>query len=132
MNKVILMGRIASEIEKRETQSGHNVATFTLAVQRRMKKDTADFIRCVAWNNTADFICRYFGKGRMIALEGEIQTRSWEGTDGRKNFATEVLCNGVYFTGEKATEASAEYNEPYTPSFTDDDFTDVEDDDLPF
>ena len=126
MNKVVLMGRVASEIEKRETQSGHNVATFTLAVPRRMKKDTADFIRCVAWNNTADFICRYFSKGRMIALEGEIQTRSWEGSDGRKNFATEVVCNGAYFTVEKT-----EQTEQYTP-LTADSFTDVDDDDMPF
>ena len=130
MNKTILMGRIASELENRETQSGHNVTSFTLAVPRRMKKDTADFIRCVAWNGTADFICKYFTKGRMIALEGEIQTRQWEDQNGKKNYATEVIVSNVYFTGEKATEAPAEY-ESNTP-INDTSWADLHDDDCPF
>ena len=131
MNKTILMGRIASELENRATQSGHNVTSFTLAVPRRMKKDTADFIRCVAWNGTADFICKYFSKCRMIALEGEIQTRQWEDQNGKKNYATEVIVSNVYFTGEKATEAPAEYDGNTAP-INNTDWADLNDDDCPF
>lgn len=139
LNKTILMGRIASELENRETQSVHNVTSFTLAVPRRMKKDTADFIRCVAWNGTADFICKYFSKGRMIAVDGEIQTRQWKDQNGKKNYTTEVLVSNVYFTGEKATEAPAEnngFNTPAADNFTtpinDTLWADVPDDNLPF
>lgn len=132
MNNVILMGRIATETELKTTLQGTSVTSFTLAVPRRMKKDTTDFIRCIAWNKTADFICKYFSKGRMIAVEGEIQTRQWDGQDGKKNYATEVIVSNVYFTGEKATEAPAEYNEPYSP-INDTSWADLgNDEDFPF
>lgn len=130
MNNTVLMGRIASDIELRTTQTGKTVTSFTLAVPRRMNKDMTDFIRCIAWNKTAEFINRYFSKGRMIAIEGEIQSRSWDGQDGKKNYATEVLVRNVYFTGEKATEAPAEY-ESNTP-INDTSWADVSDDDCPF
>lgn len=112
MNNTILMGRIATDLELKTTQQGTSVISFTLAVPRRMKKDTTDFIRCIAWRQTAEFISKFFSKGRMIAVDGEIQTRMWESQDGRKNTATEVNVNNAYFTGEKATEAPAEHNGP--------------------
>lgn len=142
MNNTILMGRIATDLELKTTQQGTSVISFTLAVPRRMKKDTTDFIRCIAWRQTAEFISKFFSKGRMIAVDGEIQTRMWESQDGRKQYATEVICNNVFFTGEKATEAPAEYNGPsfntpasdnFTAPINDTEWADVgHDDNLPF
>lgn len=131
MNHITLMGRIATELELKTTQQGTSVISFTLAVPRRMKKDTTDFIKCIAWRNEAEFISKYFGKGRMIALEGELQTRQWEGQDGKKNFATEVVVDRVYFTGEKATDAPAEPTGTFsTPASNA--WAEVQESDLPF
>lgn len=104
MNRVILMGRIANEPAARTTPADKHVLNFTIAVQRRFAKEgqpSADFINCVAWNHTADFINKFFTKGAMIALEGQIQTRSWEGQDGKRQYTTEVLVESAFFTGEK-------------------------------
>ena len=121
------MGRIATDIEVRQAQA-HTVASFTIAVPRRMKKEETDFIRCIAWNNTGDFISRYFHKGRMIALEGELQTRTWTGQDGNKRYSTEVNVDNVYFTGEKAQDAPAVVEqEPMEYEFAD-----IDDSDCPF
>lgn len=107
MNKVTLMGRLTQEPELRQTQSGIAVARFTVAVNRRFAREgaaqTADFINCIAWRHTAEFVCKYFHKGNMVALSGSIQSRSWDGTDGKKHYATEVVAEDVYFTGEKAS-----------------------------
>lgn len=102
MNKAILMGRLTADPEMRQTQSGVSCARFTIAINRRFQKDETDFINCVAWRQTADFICKYFAKGNMIAVVGSIQTRTWEGQDGKKNYATEVVADEAYFTGSKA------------------------------
>jgi single-strand DNA-binding protein len=105
MNKVILMGRLARDVDMRQTPTGVSVARFTIAVDRNYSKDgqrQADFINCVAWRQTGEFIARYFGKGRMIAVEGSLQTRSWDGQDGNKHYATEVIVDQAYFTGSKA------------------------------
>lgn len=135
MNKVVLMGRIANELELKSTQSGYDVLSFTIAVPRRMKPETTDFIRCTAWSKTAEFISKYFAKGRMIAVEGEIQVRTWDGTDNKKHSATEVCVSGAYFTGEK----KADNNTNDAPSGFDiegfnDEFADLidDDDDVPF
>ena len=105
MNKFIGMGRIVREPEVRNTPSGKNVATFTIAVNRRFKnKDggyDADFLNCVAWGQTGDFIAKFFPKGSLIAVEGSVQTRNWEDKEGNKRVNTDIIVEAAYFTGEK-------------------------------
>ena len=123
MNRVILMGRLTADPELRQTPQGTAVTSFTIAVDRRIKTENgqqADFITCVAWRKTAEFICRYFQKGRMIAIEGQLQSRSWDAQDGKRQYATEVIVDNVSFTGEK----------PQTENT--DGFTYLPDDDTPF
>lgn len=111
MNKAILMGRLTADPEMGQTQSGASYARFTIAINRRFQKGETDFINCVAWRQTADFICKYFAKGNMIAVVGSIQTRAWEGQDGKKNYATEVVANEAYFTGADSRRQEAENTE---------------------
>lgn len=105
MNKVYLIGRMTKDAEIRTTQNQTMVATFTLAVDRRFKdKDgqrQADFISCVAWRQTADFLSRYATKGSKIAVCGEIQTRNYD-KDGKKIYVTEVVVDEVEFAEAKA------------------------------
>ena len=104
MNKVNLIGRLTKDVELRYTQTNNTaVASFTLAVDRRYKKDgqpTADFINCQAWSKTAEFISKYFAKGSQIAITGRIQTRTWD-AEGKRHYATEVVVEEAYFTGSK-------------------------------
>ena len=106
MNKVILMGRLTRDVEMRQTTNGATVARFSIAVNRRFKNSEgnydADFINCVAWRQTGEFISRYFQKGSMIAVVGSIQSRSWDGQDGKKQYATEVVVDEAYFTGSRS------------------------------
>ena len=105
MNRVVLLGRLTTDPELRQTPQGTAVTRFTIAVDRRIKTESgqqADFITCVAWRQTAEFICRFFQKGRMIAVEGQLQSRSWESQDGKRQYATEVIIDNAFFTGEKA------------------------------
>ena len=105
MNKVILMGRLARDPELQQTPQGTALCRCTIAVDRRFSKDgqrQADFISCTAWRQTAEFICKFFKKGSMIAVVGNIQTRSWDGQDGKKQYATDVIIDEAYFTGSKA------------------------------
>lgn len=105
MNKAILMGRLTRDPEMRTTPSGVSVCSFSIAVNRRFSKDgqqQADFINCVAWRQQAEFICKYFSKGSMIAVVGSIQTRTWDGQDGKRQYATEVVVDEAHFTGSKA------------------------------
>lgn len=141
MNKVILMGRLTKDVEIRQTPNNLSVARFTIAVNRRFAKDggqQADFINCIAWRKTGEFIARYFQKGSMIAIVGSIQTRSWDGNDGKKQYATEVIVDEVYFTGSKA-ESSTGGNTDLSDSGLDDlnsqygeDFATIGEEDLPF
>lgn len=104
MNKSILMGRITRDIELKQTQNGTATISFTIAVNRRFAKEgqqQADFINCVAWRGTAEFISKYFNKGSMIAVVGSLQSRSWDGQDGKKQYVTEVIVDEVYFAGSK-------------------------------
>ena len=104
MNKVILMGRLTASPELRQSPQGLSVARFNVAVDRRFAKDGGvDFISCVAWRKTAEFVCKYFHKGKMIALEGQMQTRTWEGEDGKTHYATDVLVDNVEFCGKERT-----------------------------
>lgn len=104
MNKVILMGRLTRDPEMRQTTSGIQVCSFTIAVNRRFAKDgaqNADFINCTAWRQQAEFICKYFHKGAMIAIVGSLQTRTWENQEGKRQYATDVVVEEVHFTGSK-------------------------------
>ena len=130
LNKVILMGRLTKDVELRHTDKGKAVATFTIAVDSGYGENKkADFINCVAWEKTAEFINNWFGKGRMIAVVGRISTRTYEGQDGRKNYVTEVIVNEVAFADSKKDEV-----EPKQSSGIDSDaeLFPVEVDDLPF
>lgn len=104
-NKVILMGRITKDIEIKTTPSGVAVTSFSIAVDRRVKsKDgekVTDFIDCVAWRQTADFISRFFCKGKLILIEGELQTRTYTDKNGNNRKAVEVIVDQASFTGEK-------------------------------
>ena len=105
LNRVILMGRITHDLEIRQTPSGVSALTFSVAVDRNFKNQNGeydtDFITCVAWKNTAEFIGKYFGKGRMIALEGQLRSRTYEDKNGTKHYVTEVYVDTASFTGEK-------------------------------
>lgn len=111
MNKVILLGRLTKEPELRHTPQGVSVCSFSIAVNRRFAKEgqqDADFINCIAWRNTAEFITKYFRKGNMIAVVGSIQTRIWEDANGKKQYATEVIVDETYFTGSKENNSHSD------------------------
>lgn len=105
MNKVMLIGRLTRDPELRYTQSGTAVASFSLAVDRRFSNQNgereADFINCVAWNKSAEFVANYFHKGKQMALEGRLQVRSYEGNDGQRRWVTEVVAEQIEFVGSK-------------------------------
>lgn len=101
LNKIFIMGRMVRDPELRRTQSGTAVCSFTVAVDRDMKnqdgsRDT-DFIDCVAWKNTAEFVSKYFTKGRMIVVGGSLNLRDWTDRDGNKRRNAEVIVRDVYF-----------------------------------
>lgn len=105
LNRVILMGRLVADPELKTTPSGISVTSFRIAVERSYAKAgeerQADFINIVCWRNTAEFVCKYFSKGSLIALEGQLQTRSYQDKDGTNKYMVEVLADKVSFTGEK-------------------------------
>lgn len=104
LNRVVLMGRITQDLEVRQTPSGVSALSFNVAVDRNFKNQNGgydtDFITCVAWRQTAEFIGRYFSKGRMIALEGQLRTRTYDDKNGSRHYITEVYVDSVSFTGE--------------------------------
>ena len=108
VNKVILLGRLTADPELSSTPQGVSVAKFTIAVDRNYTQGgerKADFINCIAWRGTGEFISKYFTKGKSIAVVGEIQTRSWDAPDGTKRYATEVIVNEASFAGDKKDDA---------------------------
>lgn len=144
MNKVILMGRLTRDPEMRQTQSGVNVCSFSIAVNRRFAKEgqqNADFINCTAWRQQAEFICKYFQKGSMISVVGNLQSRSWENQEGKKQYATDVVVDEVYFTGSR-TESHTQGDGGFSTQSNDSAFADIDtmgfqtidgsEDDLPF
>lgn len=140
MNICILIGRLTADPELRSTQSGISVVQFTVAVDRDYQKQgeerQADFISCVAWRQTAEFISKYFGKGRMIAVEGSIQTRNYEDKQGNKRTAVELIVNKAHFTGEKKQESQQtyqdnSYQQPAQPDYISDPNV-ISDDGIPF
>lgn len=140
LNHITIMGRLTRDPELRRTGSGTAVASFTLAVDRDFsgkdggEKET-DFIDCVAWKNTAEFVSKYFNKGRMAVVSGRLQIRSWTDKDGNKRRSAEVIADNVYFGDSKNgnTDGNNVGNSGYTPAPAQD-FAPIEDDDaqLPF
>ena len=116
LNKVILMGRITRDLVVNQTPSGVPVLTFTIAVERSFVRQgeerQTDFITCVAWRNQAEFISRYFAKGRMIAIVGNLRTRNYE-KDGVKHYVTEVYVDEASFTGEPRQQNSGYQQNSY-------------------
>lgn len=123
LNKVTLMGRLTAEPELRRTTSGTAVTSFSLAVERSKSKDGSketDFIDIVAWSGTAELVCKYLGKGRMVVLCGRLQTRNWEDKSGNRRKSVEVVADEIHFVGSK--NDSRPQAEPITAGdFTDDD-----------
>ena len=101
LNKVTMMGRLCADIELRATPNNISVCNFTLAVDRRSKDDGSDFIDCVAWGKTAEFLARNFQKGQLLAMVGHIQTRNYEDKNGNKRKAVEVVAEEFHFAGSK-------------------------------
>ena len=139
-NKVILGGRLTADPELKQTPSAIAVTSFSIAVNRRTTKENeaqaqnADFINCVAWRNTAEFICRYFKKGSSICVTGSLQTRNWTDGQGQKRYATEVVIDEAHFVDSKS-ESGAEFGAPAfsTPREAAPKFEELSnDDDLPF
>lgn len=138
LNKVFIMGRMVRDPELRHTQSGTAVASFTLAVERDFKdkttgERTTDFIDCVAWRGTAEFVSRFFSKGRMAVVVGSLQIRAWEDKEGNKRRTAEVIAESVYFGDSKRDPLVklSEDDAPVTPAV---EFTELSEDDgrLPF
>lgn len=138
INRVVLVGRITKDPELRKTQSGTSVVSFTIACNRRVPSQgqDADFINCVAWDKTADFMAQYVKKGALLGLEGRIQTRSYDDKDGKRVYVTEVVADSVQFLESKKSAESGG-NEAYTAPVMQnnecaDYESDIETDDLPF
>ena len=150
LNRIILMGRLTRDPELRHTQSGTAVASFSLAVDRDFKNQSGeketDFVDIVAWRSSAEFVSRYFTKGRMAVVEGRLQMRDWTDREGNKRRSAEVVAENVYFAdfkkegdtgGARANYQQGAYGGEYSSypsSAYTDSFSDMDDDDgnLPF
>lgn len=116
-NHVTIAGRLTADPELKSTASGLFVTTFQIAYNRPKRVDDsrqADFFTATAWRETAKTICQYFHKGSSILIDGELQTRSWQGNGGKKNEVTEILVNRAYFVDSRAKETSPTVQTPYT------------------
>lgn len=144
MNRVILIGNLASDPESRTTQSGIAQCSFRIAVQRRFKgqngeKET-DFLPIVCWRQTAEFAQKYLAKGRKVAVEGSIQTRSYDAQDGSKRYVTEVIADNVEAVGGREEGAQSAQNDHKSQKAQkaqyakqgQSGFVEVDDDELPF
>ena len=144
LNHITIMGRLTRDPELRRTGSGIAVASFTLAVDRDFApKDggerETDFIDCVAWRQTGEFVSKYFTKGRMAVVSGRLQIRKWQNDQGENRYSTEVVADNVYFgdskrdgnTGNTPTPAPS-YTPPVTPDASDFALLDDDDAQLPF
>lgn len=107
-NKVVLVGNLVADPELRKTQSGTSVCSFKIAVNRRFQKDgqtETDFIEIVTWKGTAEFVSKYFRKGKPILVCGQLQNRSWTDKDGQKRYTTEVVADEATFVENKSNDA---------------------------
>ena len=146
LNNAVIMGRLVADPELRTTGSGISVSSFTVAVDRRFNRQgedrQADFIDIIAWRQTAEFVCKYFRKGSMIAVQGSIQTRMYEDKSGNKRKAVEIVADNASFCGSKAESGTGGFsrNDSFAPaqpapsySTADEgDFKEIPEDDLPF
>ena len=151
INRVVLVGRLTKDVELRKTNSNTSVCSFTLACNRRFQSQqggqTADFINCIAWRQSADFLAKYASKGSIVGVEGRISTRSSDNQAGQKVYVTEVTCDSVQLIGVNRNSNDnyqANTNQTFTPSVEpsyeqsyEDDFSntpslDISSDDLPF
>lgn len=130
LNQITIMGRLTRDPELRRTGSGTAVASFTLAVDRDFGKDEkeTDFIDCVAWRQTGEFVSKYFSKGRMAVVSGRLQIRKWTDKDGNKRNTAEVAVDNIYFGDSKEREN----NQQYTGQQGDFEVLEGADDGLPF
>ncbi len=138
LNVTAIMGRLSRDPELRQTTTGKSVASFTIACSRGRKdangKDLVDWIPVVAWEHTAEFVCKYFEKGSLIAIDGRLQSRTYKDRDGNNRTAIEIVANNANFAGSKSTGGGSNsvptggsYNEPTVQ------YDEIEDDgDLPF
>ncbi|HIZ61978.1 MAG TPA: single-stranded DNA-binding protein [Candidatus Gemmiger avistercoris] len=111
LNVVAIMGRLARDPELRQTTTGKSVASFTVACDRNVRRDAngqsqADWIPVTAWDRTAEFVCKYFQKGSLIAVDGRLQSRSYQDKNGNNRTAIEVVANNVHFAGPKSSNAA--------------------------
>ena len=116
LNTVILMGRLVSDPELKTTGTGISVTSFRIAVDRSYVKQgeerKADFFDIVCWRNQAEFVCRYFGKGSLIAVQGQLQSRTYQAKDGSNRYVVEVVADTISFTGERRENAGG--GQPYS------------------
>ncbi|QDX92036.1 single-stranded DNA-binding protein [Brevibacillus laterosporus] len=134
MNRVILIGNLARDVELKYTTNGVPVATFTLAVNRRVQngQNEADFINIVVWRQLADLCANYLSKGKKCALEGRLQVRSYDDQDGKKRFVTEVVAENVQFLSSKDGQAQQSNGRSFDDPFASNKPINITDDDLPF
>ena len=140
LNKIIIMGRLTRDPELRRTGSGTAVTSFSLACDRDFKSQSGeketDFIEVVAWKNTAEFVSKYFTKGRMAVVEGRLQIRDWTDKAGNKRTTAEVVADNVYFADSKRSESNENQKENFNAlsGRLSDDFVPIseEDGEIPF
>lgn len=134
MNRVCLMGRIGRDLELKKTNSGVSVVSFPLAVDRNGKEGGTDWIDCVAWRGTAEVLCNYAGRGRLIGVEGRLQMRDWTDKNGNKRRSYEVQADSVYFADNRRSEDNNTAATQYVAESTAGGFAEVSEDDgeLPF
>lgn len=118
LNRITLMGRLTRDPEERLTSSGVHVTNFSIAVDRDFKSDNGeketDFIDCVAWRHTAEFVSKYFEKGQMAVVSGRLQIRQWTDKEGNNRRTAEVVADNVYFGESKRDkQANQTYNPPH-------------------
>ena len=115
-NRVILTGRLTADPELHQTQEGTPVTSISIAVPRKFKKDVTDFLNIVAWRKNAEFLCRYFSKGKWVEVDGSIQTRSYQDKDGNNRKAFEIVADEINFVGDRPKdEATPTANPPAPP-----------------
>ena len=136
LNRVVLVGRLVKDPDLRYTQSGKAVANFTIAVNKPFTNQNgereADFINCVIWNKPAENLANFMSKGQMIGVDGNLQTRSYDGQDGKRVFVTEVLAGSVQFLESKKNTKQEAVDYPRTAPQAQNEPIDISDDDLPF
>ena len=107
INNVVIMGRLTKEPEERKTSTGKTVCSICVAVDNRFDREKTDFLDVIAWNQTAEFICKHFHKGTMIAVQGRLATRMWEDKNGNKRKNVDIVADAVSFCGSKSEKANS-------------------------